>query len=118
MDDAIEKRDSERAKLAAAAPSNPALGAYGALEAAQAPWAGAVKTQARLPKRSVRLQHFIDFVNANGILPFTAYAKENWPHKPTEFFAEAYSLWLTDREYLKTNAPLLLAWFDAGHHRD
>ncbi|HEY8699135.1 MAG TPA: DUF4157 domain-containing protein [Rhizomicrobium sp.] len=118
IDDAASKRDAERDKLAKAASANPAPAQYQPVETAQTAWATAVKTQARLPKRTKRLQNFIDFVNANGIVPFTDYAKKNWPFLPDEFYAEAYSLWLTDREYLKANAPLLLQWFDAGHHRD
>jgi tetratricopeptide (TPR) repeat protein len=33
---------------------------------------------------------------SNGIQPVTQYAKDNWPAKPAEFYAEAFSLWHTD----------------------
>jgi hypothetical protein len=48
----------------------------------------------------------------------TQYAKDNWPSKPEEFFAEAYSLWRTDPEYLKANAKPLYDWFTAGHYHE
>jgi hypothetical protein len=35
-------------------------------------------------------------VTANGIQPVTQYAKDNWPAKPAEFYAEAFSLWHND----------------------
>jgi uncharacterized protein DUF4157 len=118
VDAAVKKRDGERAALQKAAAANPALTQFAAVEASQTSWAIAVKTQARLPKRTVRLQNFVDTVKANKIEPFTAYAKQNWPHNPTEFYAEAYSLWRTDPEYLKANAKAVFDWFEAGHYRD
>jgi hypothetical protein len=50
---------------------------------------------------SKRVQKFVEFIILKGISPVTQYAKDNWPSKPEEFFAEAYSLWRTDPEYLK-----------------
>ena len=55
--------------------------------------------------------------NANNIPPLTQYAADNWPRHPEEFYAEAYSLWLSDRTYLQTNAPTLVTFFDSGGHR-
>ncbi len=68
-------------------------------------------------KRTKRLKAFIAFVNANKIPPLTAYARDNWPDHPEEFFAEAYTLWLNDPEYLKSEAPKLKEWFDAAKHQ-
>lgn len=67
--------------------------------------------------RSRHLKDFVDFVTAKKIPPLTEYAKANWPSKPEEFFAEAYSLWLNDPDYLTANAHGLKDWFDAGEHR-
>ena len=63
-----------------------------------------------------RVQKFVEFVTLKRISPLTQYAKDNWPYKPEEFFAEAYSLWRTDPEYLKANAKPLLDWFTAGNY--
>jgi len=65
---------------------------------------------------SKRLANFVALVNAKRITPLTQYAKDNWPAKPAEFFAEAYSLWQSNPTYLNDNAPALKAWFDAGEH--
>jgi len=50
---------------------------------------------------------FYAFVKAEGIKPFTWYAQE----KKTEFFAEAFSLYYADPEWMKTNHPKLHVWF-------
>jgi len=65
---------------------------------------------------SKRIQNFVEFVTLKSISPLTRYAKDNWPSKPEEFFAEAYSLWRTDSEYLKANAKPLWDWFTAGNY--
>lgn len=66
--------------------------------------------------RSKRLQVFVDFVNANGIQPVTLYAKDNWPAKPGEFYAEAFSLWHNDPTFFASYSAKLKGWFDAGEH--
>jgi hypothetical protein len=66
---------------------------------------------------SRRVEKFVEFVTIKRIPPLTQYAKDNWPTKPEEFFAEAYSLWRTDFEYLNANAKPLLDWFTAEHYR-
>jgi len=113
---AFEKRDVERTALLKAAPKNPAPGAFDPAATAQESWFAAERTQAHAKKRTARLQKFVDFVTANNISPFTPYAKKNWPFKPGEFYAEAYSLWRTDPTYLKTNAKDLFAWFEKGSY--
>lgn len=113
---AFEKRDAESTALLKAAPKNPAPGAFGATVTAQDTWFTAERTQAHAQKRTARLQKFVEFVTTNSISPFTPYAKKNWPFKPGEFYAEAYSLWRTDPVYLKTNAQLLFDWFEKGSY--
>ena len=62
---------------------------------------------------SRRLALFVAFVKAKNIPRLTDYAARNWKAgHPEEFFAEAYSLWLNDRQYLQSSAPLLVKWFD------
>lgn len=113
---AFEKRDAERTALLKAAPKNPAPGAFSAAVTAQGAWFTAERTQAHAQRRTARLQKFVDFVTTNNISPFTPYAKQNWPFKPGEFYAEAYSLWRTDPVYLKTNAKVLFDWFEKGSY--
>jgi len=113
---AFEKRDAESTALLKAAPKNPAPGAFGAAVIAQDAWFTAERTQAHANRRTARLQKFVDFVTANNISPFTPYAKKNWPFKPAEFYAEAYSLWRTDPLYLRTNAKVLFDWFEKGSY--
>jgi hypothetical protein len=80
--------------------------------------ASAVTAAAKDPTgtRSKRLQAFIDFVTTNGIQPVTKYAQDNWPAKPGEFYAEAFSLWHNDPKFFGTYSAKLKGWFDAGEH--
>jgi hypothetical protein len=81
---------------------------------AQDRWYIAARTAVRAPHRTKRLQKFVDLVTKLGIEPFTDYARDNWPFKPEEFYAEAYSLYLVDREFMKTNYPDLVTFFDGA----
>ena len=92
--------------------------AFTKLEAAKEALAERKKDEAKVTKdgKSSRLAAFVAFVTKNKIPPLTAYAKQNWPGKPEEFYAEAFSLWHNDPTYLKNNAPKLKDWFDAGGH--
>jgi len=135
---AIAKRDAEKAKLPA---THSALTDFAAALTTQDAWFAeaqarakatikldASKTDLATKKKaeaavsdapgtgSKRLARFVTLVNAKHITPFTQYAKDNWPGKPAEFFAEAYSLWLSNPKYLNDNVPDLKAWFDAGEH--
>jgi len=114
---ALDNRATERENLRSASPGNSALSDFAAFERAQDAWYTAERVLARAPQRTARVQKFVEFVNANKIVPFTEYAKENWPHKPEEFFAEAYSLWRTDPVYLKANAKALFDWFQTGKYK-
>ena len=73
-------------------------------------------TKAPTGTRSKRLQTFVDFVTTNGIQPVTKYAQDNWPAKPGEFYAEAFSLWHNDPTFFGTYSAKLKGWFDAGEH--
>jgi len=46
-------------------------------------------------------------VNAKNIRRFTQYSVENWLLQPGEFYAEAYSLWLVDHDFVKTNSQAI-----------
>jgi len=46
----------------------------------------------------------------------TKYAQGNWPDKPEEFYAETYSLWLIEPDFLKSNYPDLFNFFDSGDY--
>jgi hypothetical protein len=63
-----------------------------------------------------RLQKFIDLVNANNIRRFTKYSAQNWPQNPEEFYAEAYSLWLADPAFMKTNYRGIYDFFQGGDY--
>jgi Domain of unknown function (DUF4157) len=117
--------------------SNPALALFGpALNAQDAYLAAAeallsgrqavetTKTRAEAAsdptgKRSARLQRFVEFVGKpriKPIKPITQYAQDNWPAKPEEFYAEAFSIWRTDPKFLSSASPDLKKWFDDGEH--
>ncbi|HEX4416541.1 MAG TPA: DUF4157 domain-containing protein [Kofleriaceae bacterium] len=66
--------------------------------------------------QSKRLQAFVDFVTANSIEPVTKYAKDNWPAKPQEFYAEAFTMWRNDPTFFGTYSSKLKTWFDTGQH--
>jgi hypothetical protein len=66
--------------------------------------------------RTRRLQKFIDLVNAKNIRPFTPYSAINWPHNPQEFYAEAYSLWIVDQDFLKNNYEVVYNFFQSGDY--
>jgi len=84
---------------------------------AQDVWFEAERAVARARLRTRRLQKFVDLVVANHIRRFTQYSVSNWTLKPEEFYAEAYSLWLTDPAFLKTNYPVVFNYFQNGDYR-
>ena len=116
-DTAVQNAETERNNLETANASDPALAAYAPVVTAQRAWFDALALVLDLGDQSLRLRKFIDFVTANKIEPFTKYASDNWPNNPGEFFAEAYSLFLSDPEYLKKNSPALHGWFAGGQYR-
>ena len=84
---------------------------------AQDAWFEAERVAARARLRTRRLQKFIDLVTANNIRRFTQYSVQNWRLEPREFYAEAYSLWLTDPDFLKTNYQVVYDFFQNGDYR-
>lgn len=57
-------------------------------------------------------------VKASGTSPnLTTYSQREWPQKPQELYAEAYSLWLTDPAFLAESNPALFEWFKSGEYR-
>jgi hypothetical protein len=130
---AIKARDAAKAAVPAKNPAHAAFGraitdqdAYlkvveDLLAKRQAQSAAASATAATKDPtgaQSKRLQAFVDFVTANKIDldPVTKYAKDNWPARAGEFYAEAFSLWRNDPTFFGTYSPKLKKWFDDGEH--
>jgi hypothetical protein len=128
---AITSRDTAKAAVPAASPAHAAFATAVAdqdahLTAARSllgkrqaqATASGVTAGAKNPAgmSSKRLQVFVDFVTANGIQPVTQYAKDNWPAKPAEFYAEAFSLWHNDPAFFANYSAKLKKWFDDGNH--
>jgi hypothetical protein len=113
---AVAARKQARADLAKSAGSNPALPDYAAVDTAQDAWVDAARALGHMRGRTKRLQKFVDLVNASSIVPLTAYARANWPFKPEEFYAETYSLWLTEPVFLNASYPVLFDFFDKGDY--
>jgi len=135
---AAQKTITARDKAKAALPAgNPAIADWAALSDAQDKWFTSAQASADARSKlgtakaataavsatvaggpaSKRLKAFVDFVTAQKINPLTTYAKDNWPAHPEEFYAEAYSLWLNDPDYLTSQLPALKTWFDQGNYR-
>ena len=113
----IKARDDARAALVGTASAHPALASLDLAVAAQDEWISAERTVVRAPLRTLRVQKFVDLVNQKKIAPITDYAKKNWPFAPEEFYAEAYTLWINDPEYLSKNAKDLFGFFESGEFR-
>jgi hypothetical protein len=113
---AVAARDTARNTLKAASGTNPALNDFAPVDTALDEWVVAARTLAHAPGRSLRLQKFVDLVNTNNLTPVTQYAKDNWPHKPEEFYAESYSLWLNEPAFLKANYKPIFDFFDSGDY--
>lgn len=73
------------------------------------------KANALAHERSARVQKFVEFVEKNNIQPISDYARKNWPHKPEEFYAEAYSFWVSNK--LNSISPELKKWFDGKKYK-
>jgi hypothetical protein len=95
--------------------SQPAVGPLNDATRAHDKWFEAARVWLWAPGRTLTLQKFVDLVNKNHIEPFTKYARENWPDRPFEFYAEAYSLSVFEPEWLKANYPAISTFFgDTG----
>jgi hypothetical protein len=135
----IDARNRERDALKKAAPSNPALTDLSDLEDRQneaftagqeraaalreKETAGSAQARAKAAteatqtadgkeKVSKRLKKFKSFIAQERIPPLTKYAETG----TDEFYAEAFSLFHADPEYLKLVAVKLFNWFDRGEH--
>ena len=118
MDAALKDRNNKRASLNSANAANPALTALTALEAAQDNCFKAATIVAMNRSMSLSVKRFYDFVVTNSISPaLTTYAAENWPHKPEEFYAEAYSYFVTKPTDLEKYSKPLYDWFKAGKYQ-
>lgn len=113
---AVTARDKAREDLKKSAAANPAPGVYAAVETAQAAATDAARTLAHSRGRTLRLQKFKDLVDNNKITPFTQYARDNWPYNPEEFYAEAYSLWLSDPTFVQKSYQPIYDFFNSGEY--
>ena len=114
----VEKRNQEEAKLKQAHSKNTTVGMYFNVVQAQNAYFEAAKVQALAHDRKAVVQKFINFVNNNKIDPnITPYALDSWPHKPEEFYAEAYSFFVTDKPRLIRHSKILFDWFEQGHYK-
>lgn len=122
VDNSIGKRDSARGALKGVTKGTSILSNYSALEASQNQLFEKAKKHALAHNRNKKVHEFSTFVETNHIDPITPYAAENWPHKPEEFYAEAYSYWVTGKlkgktGNLKSPYDQLQKWFDGGKYR-
>jgi hypothetical protein len=66
---------------------------------------------------SACLQAFVVLVNEKRVPPCTGYAHRRWNQSRGEFFADAYSLFLNEPEFLNFVSKDLHQWFASGGHR-
>lgn len=115
----VDKKTADRTKafetLSNADKTHSLLTTLTSLEKEQEKFFHAAKANALAHERSARVQKFVAFVESNHIQPISAYARENWPHKPEEFYAEAYSFWTSKK--LNAVSPDLQKWFDAKKYK-
>lgn len=118
VDNTIEDRNRKREALNVLNPKNTIVGATATLEAAQDNLFKAATVVAFNKSMNLSVRKFYDLVVSNGISPaLTTYAAENWPHKPEEFYAEAYSFFVTKPKDLETYSKVLFDWFKAGSYK-
>jgi hypothetical protein len=66
----------------------------------------------------IPVQALVTFVVDHNInRRLTRYAGDNWANIPAEFYADAYSLWVLDRQFLTGFSTDLVSFFDAGTYR-
>jgi len=118
VDSAIDDRNSKRDALNQLNPQNAVVSATAALETAQDKFFKAAIVVAFNKDMNLSVRKFYDLIIKNGISPaLTTYAEENWPHKPEEFYAEAYSFFVTKPKDLETYSKVLYDWFKAGSYK-
>ena len=112
-----DSRNKARDQLKAQSAAHKALAPLDLAAKAQDRWFEAERILIRGGERTRRLQKFIELVTANNIRRFTKYSADNWQLKPGEFYAEAYSLWLADPDFLKNNYKVVYDFFQNGDYR-
>ena len=118
VDTAISDRNSKKTALDSKNAKNTVTSAMTPLEAAQDSCFKAAVMVAFNKSLNLSVRKFYDFVIANGISPnLTPYAADNWPHKPEEFYAEAYSFFITKPTDLEAYSKKLFDWFKAGNYK-
>jgi len=117
-DAAIKDRNTKRDDLNKANPKNTVVSATAALEAAQNSFYNAALVMAFNKSMAISVKAFYDLVIKNNISPaLTPYAAQNWPAKPEEFYAEAYSFFVKKPTDLETYSKVLFDWFKAGSYK-
>jgi hypothetical protein len=119
----VEKKVTERNKakeiLSHTNGKNALLTSLAAIEKAQDACFKMAKAHALAHKRKAIIQTFVEFVEDNNIPPteknMTKYAEDSWPHKPEEYYAEAFSFFVTGK--LKAINPILDTWFAKGAYK-
>ncbi|MEO6732287.1 MAG: DUF4157 domain-containing protein [Ferruginibacter sp.] len=118
VDSVILDRNKKRDALNKLNPANTFTSATTALETAQETCFKSATQVALNKSMNLSVKRFYDFVIKNGISPaLTPYAAENWPHKPEEFYAEAYSFFVTKPKDLEAFSKDLYEWFKAGSYK-
>lgn len=118
VDKAIEDRNKKRDALNTDKPQNTIVSATAALETKQDNCFKAAVMVAFNKSMNLATRRFYDFVIANAIPSnLTTYAAQNWPHKPEEFYAEAYSYFVTKPTELENFSKLLYDWFKGGKYK-
>jgi hypothetical protein len=118
VDNAIKERNDKKDALNKANPKNTVTSSVAALEATQDSFFKAAVLVAFNKSMNLAVRKFYDFVIKNNISPaLTPYAEKNWPHKPEEFYAEAYSFFVTKPKELETYSKALYDWFKAGNYK-
>lgn len=114
----LQDRNDKRAALTSANKDNPMLAVASGLQAAQDACLKAAALVAFNRTMNLSVKKFYDLVIANNISPsLTPYAAENWPQKPEEFYADAYSFFITKPTGLEAHSKVLYDWFKAGKYR-
>ncbi|WP_419698358.1 eCIS core domain-containing protein [Mucilaginibacter sp. NFX135] len=117
-DAAIKDRNTKRDDLNKANPKNTVVSVTAALEAAQNSFYNAALVMAFNKSMGLSVKAFYDLVVKNNISPaLTPYAAKNWPAKPEEFYAEAYSFFVKKPTDLETHSKVLFDWFKAGSYK-
>jgi hypothetical protein len=118
VDAAVKDRNDKRDALNKTNPQNTIVAGTTALETAQDSFYKAAAVLAFNKSMALSVKAFYDLVISKGISPaLTQYAADNWPAKPEEFYAEAYSFFVTKPKDLEAYSKDLYDWFKAGKYK-